>query len=164
MDNAMGSSMGSYALIPPYFKLLSSTNPGSVLGLETEIDNSGVERFKYLFFSLDACAKGYPWMRKVVVIDGTHLRGRYGGCLIAASAQDGNFQILPLAFASVNSENDEAYEFFLNKLTAIVPDKHDLVFVSDRHASIYNSIRKVRFLVTRINMIRSYSCYKATCV
>ncbi|CAE6236029.1 unnamed protein product [Arabidopsis arenosa] len=41
MDNAMGSAMGSYALIQPYFKLLLETNPNSLVALETEKDSSG---------------------------------------------------------------------------------------------------------------------------
>lgn len=45
----MGSAMGSYALIHPYFRLLMETNPNSFVSLETEADNQGVERFKYLF-------------------------------------------------------------------------------------------------------------------
>ena len=49
MDNAMGSAMGSYALIQPYFKLLLETNPNSLVAIDTENDNKGVERFKYLF-------------------------------------------------------------------------------------------------------------------
>jgi len=100
--------MGSFALIQPYFKLLMATNSNSITALETETDNTGVIRFKYLFFALHTSIKGYAYMRKVVVIDGTHLRGRYGGCLVAASAQDANFQVFPLAFGIVNSENDEA--------------------------------------------------------
>lgn len=143
LDNAMGTSMGSYALIAPYYELLLKTNPNSVVAMETERDSTGKERFKYLFFSLDACAKGYAYMRKVVVIDGTHLQGRFGGCLMAACAQDGNFQLFPLAFAIVNSENDDAWCWFLDHLTKIVPDEPELVFVSDRHASIYTAIRKV---------------------
>jgi len=143
MDNAMGSAMGSYALNQPYFKLLLETNPNSLVAMETEKDASGVERFKYLFFTLHACVLGYPYMRKVIVIDGTHLRGRYGGCLVAASAQDANFQIFPIAFGIVNSENDEAWTWFMTKLTEAIPDDPELVFMSDRHSSIYVSIRKV---------------------
>ncbi|KAG7564152.1 Zinc finger PMZ-type [Arabidopsis suecica] len=143
MDNAMGSAMGSYALIQPYFKLLLETNPNSPVAMETEKDNFGVERFKYLFFALHACVQGYAYMRKVIVIDGTHLRGRYGGCLIAASAQDANFQVFPIAFGIVNSENDETWTWFMTKLTEAIPDDPELVFVSDRHSSIYASIRKV---------------------
>ncbi|KAG7579067.1 Zinc finger PMZ-type [Arabidopsis thaliana x Arabidopsis arenosa] len=116
MDNAMGSAMGSYALIQPYFKLLLETNPNSLVAMETEKDNSGVERFKYLFFALHACVQG---------------------------AQDANFQVFPIAFGIVNSENDEAWTWFMTKLTEVIPDDPELVFVSDRHSSIYASIRKV---------------------
>ncbi|XP_024007910.1 uncharacterized protein LOC112083921 [Eutrema salsugineum] len=143
LDNALGGAAASFALVTPYFEKLLTTNPNSVVALETETSASGVVRFKYLFYSLDACAQGYRYMRKVIVIDATHLSGRYSGCLMAASAQDGNFQVFPLGFGIVNSENDDSWEWFLRKLTAIVPDEHDLVFVSDRHASIYASIRKV---------------------
>ena len=37
MDNAMGSAMGSFALIQPYFKLLMATNLDSITALETKL-------------------------------------------------------------------------------------------------------------------------------
>ena len=37
MDNAMGSAMGSFALIQPYFKLLMATNLDSITVLETKL-------------------------------------------------------------------------------------------------------------------------------
>lgn len=61
--------------------------------------------------------KGYKYMRKVVIIDGIHLKEKYAGCLIIACIQDGNRQIYPLAFAIVDSENDAAYEWFFWKVT-----------------------------------------------
>ncbi|EOA12338.1 hypothetical protein CARUB_v10007906mg, partial [Capsella rubella] len=131
MDNAMGSVMGSYALILPYFKLLLESNPGSLVYLETNKDGEGVERFKYIFFAIAASIKGFAFMRNVIVIDGIHLRGRYGGCLIAASAKDANFQVFLINFGIVNNKNDEAW----SKLWKMI--------VSDRHSSIYASIRKV---------------------
>lgn len=80
---------------------------------------------------------------QVIVIDGAHLRGNYGGCVITASAQDGNFQIFPVAFGIVDSENDRAWEWFLTMLRQILPNDPTVTFVSDRHSSIYSSLRKV---------------------
>ncbi|KAG7594240.1 Transposase MuDR plant [Arabidopsis thaliana x Arabidopsis arenosa] len=91
--------------------------------------------------SVDARGDFHKQASKAVI--GKLMRTRYGGCLVAASAQDANFQVFPLAFGIVNSENDEAWTWFMNKLTEVVPDEPDLVFISDRHASIYASIRKV---------------------
>lgn len=94
--NSHGQCDGiSYALIQPYFKLMLETNLNSIVSLESEADGKGVERFKYLLFSLHASMQGYAHTRKVVGIDVTHLKGRYGGCLIGASAQDTNFQVFP---------------------------------------------------------------------
>lgn len=52
-------------------------------------------------------------MRKVLVIDGANLHGRYLGCMLTASAEDGNFKICPHTFAIVDSENDKAWGGFL---------------------------------------------------
>ena len=63
---------------------------------------------------------------------------------MSACAQDGNFQNFPLAFAVVDSENDASWEWFLTQLKGFVFDSGHLVFVSDRHGSIYNAIGTVR--------------------
>ena len=99
-----------------------------------------------MLFALDTAVQGYSYMRKVIVIDGTHVRGRYGGCLIVASAQDANFKVFPIAFGIVNIENDDAWTWFMERLTDAIPDDPDLVFVLDRHSSIYASIQKVSYI------------------
>ncbi|RID68188.1 hypothetical protein BRARA_C00363 [Brassica rapa] len=107
------------------------------------VDEQGGTRFKYCFVAYGASVAGYAFMRKVVVVDGTSMKGKYGGCLLSAAAHDGNFQIFPLAFAVVDSENDNAWEWFFQKLSTFVSDCPELVFISDRHASIYTGLRKV---------------------
>ncbi|CAN6806033.1 unnamed protein product, partial [Brassica oleracea var. botrytis] len=46
------------------------------------------------------------------------------------------------AFAIVDSENDLSWEWFFQKLSAFVEGDESLVFVSDRHASIYKGLSK----------------------
>lgn len=143
MESANGSAAASFSLLPAYLHLLQVSNPGTVTGLKTELDVRGHQRFKYCFIAFGGSVRGFQFMRKVVIIDGTHLRGRYSGCLLTASAQDGNFQIFPLAFAIVDSENDNAWEWFFNYLKQFVTDHEELTFVSDRHSSIYAGLAKV---------------------
>lgn len=143
MEQAHGSMAGSYALIPAYLSLLQNANPGKICCLETVTNPFGGTRFKYCFVAYGASVSGFQYMRKVIVIDGTSMKGRYGGVLLSACAQDANFQIFPLAFAVVDSENDNSWEWFFEKLNSFVPDSTDLVFVSDRHTSIYNGLEKV---------------------
>lgn len=144
IDRGLGNTTDSYKLLPKYLEQLCYSNPGSVVAVETASDGSDVKRFKYCFLSFAASVKGYAYMRKVVVVDGTHLKGKYVGCLLTASAQDANYQIFPIAFAVVDGENDQAWTWFFSKLLDVVEDGHDLVFVSDRHQSIYAGLRKVR--------------------
>ncbi|KAL0717668.1 hypothetical protein Bca4012_066990 [Brassica carinata] len=69
------------------------------------------QRFKYMFLALGGSIEGFKHMRKVVIVDGTHLRGKFAGCLLTASAQDGNYQVFPLAVAVVDGENDKSWEW-----------------------------------------------------
>ncbi|KAG7584249.1 Zinc finger SWIM-type [Arabidopsis suecica] len=143
MDLAKGSPNGSYGILPSYLHMLSRENVGTVTDLHTEVDIDGDNRFKYCFVALGASVRGWKFMRNIVIIDGAHLRGKYAGCLLTASAQDGNFQIFPIAFGIVDGENDKAWEWFFTCLKKIIPDGENLTFVSDMHSSIYTGLGKV---------------------
>ncbi|XP_048591431.1 uncharacterized protein LOC106430297 [Brassica napus] len=108
LDFAKGYSGASFNLIPDYLKQLVQANPGTKTALHTEFEDGVGQRFKYLFISIGACIEGYRYLRKVVIVDGSHLRGKYAGCLLSACAQDGNYQVYPLAIAIVDGENDKA--------------------------------------------------------
>lgn len=143
MDQGIGNADASYLALPGYLKQLAIENPGSIVSTETTPAPDGAQRLKYLFLSYDASVQGYAYMRKVVIIDGTHLKGKFTGCLLTASAQDGKNHIFPIGFGVVDSENDESWTWFFHNLLSVVPDSEDLVFVSDRHNIIYSGIRKV---------------------
>lgn len=143
IDKAKGTSQSSYRQLPDYLHRLAAANPGTITKLLTEPVEGGASRFKYMFVAFGASVQGYAFMRKVVVVDGTHLKGKYAGCLLTASAQDGNYQIFPLAFAIVDSENDMSWEWFFKQLSVFVAGSEGLVFVSDRHTSIFKAVSKV---------------------
>ncbi|KAG7588709.1 MULE transposase domain [Arabidopsis suecica] len=143
ISSAQGIKENSYLLLPLYLHLLQLANPGTVYHLETKDDELGDERFKFAFVSLGASIQGLKFIRRVVVVDGTHLQGKYNGCLLTASGQDANFQVFPIAFAIVDSENHDSWTWFMEKLKDIVGDGHDLTIISDRHQSIYHA----KFLV-----------------
>ncbi|CAG7870257.1 unnamed protein product [Brassica rapa] len=143
LEYTKGNSRGSYNLLPDYLRELAQANPGTLAEIETEYKDNIGNMFKYLFLAMGASIMGFEYMRKVVVVDGTHLRGKYAGCLLTASAQDGNYQVFPLAISIVDGENDNSWEWFFKRLQAFVRNSNDIVFVSDRRASIYYGLAKV---------------------
>ncbi|XP_013589554.1 PREDICTED: uncharacterized protein LOC106297987 [Brassica oleracea var. oleracea] len=142
LEYAKGYSGGSYNLLPDYLRKLSEANPGTLADIKTKYKDNIGNMFKYMFLAMGASIMGFEYMRKVVVVDGTHLRGKYAGCLLTASAQDGNYQVFPLAIAIIDGENDNSWEWFFKKLQAFVPNTKNIVFVSDRYASIYYELAK----------------------
>ncbi|KAG7559206.1 MULE transposase domain [Arabidopsis thaliana x Arabidopsis arenosa] len=143
VENVRGDDMKSYRFLSTYLYLLKAANLGTITHLHSTPEADGEHRFKYVFVALGASIKGVKYMRKVVVVDGTQLVGRYKGVLLIACAQDGNFQIFPIAFGVVDGETDALWIWFFDKLAEIVPDSEDLMIVSDRHSSIYKGLSVV---------------------
>ncbi|XP_056848847.1 uncharacterized protein LOC130498990 [Raphanus sativus] len=136
LDLTHGNAEESFLNIADYFERLKATNPDTITAIETEIDDDGATRFLYAFLAFGASIKGFRRLRPVLIIDGTHLSGKYKGVLLTASSQDGNFQVFPLAFTVVDGETEEAWTWFLSKVERIIADANTLTIISDRHASI----------------------------
>ena len=134
-----GCPKKSYATLPSYCYMLQKMNPGTITRLLVDAK----DRFKYFFMAFGVSIRGFRYMRKVISIDGTHLKSEYKGHMLIATAQDGNFQIYPIAWGIVDSENNASWEWFLTNLRGQVPDTDDLVFVSDRHKSIESALAKI---------------------
>ncbi|KAK3184741.1 hypothetical protein Dsin_032027 [Dipteronia sinensis] len=82
-------------------------------------------------------------MGHVIAVDGTHLKGRFGGTMFVTTVQDGNEQVYPIAFGYGDSENNLSWEWFLDCLKGALCHIDDLVFISDRYSSIESGISKV---------------------
>lgn len=102
-SDVRGSSEESFHRLPSYLHMLKKMNPHTVTEIEVDEQN----QFKYLFFALGACIEGFQAMRKVIVIDGTHLKTLHGGVLIVAAAQDPDHHHYPIAFGVVDGEKNE---------------------------------------------------------
>ncbi|XP_024013369.1 uncharacterized protein LOC112087730 [Eutrema salsugineum] len=143
VNGLRGSDDDSYSKLPEYLYMLKLANPGSVADLETETDELDLLRFKYVFLSFAASILGFRRLRHIIVLDGTHLTGKFKGVLLTACGQDANFQVYPLAFGIVDSENDDSWKWFLTKLERILADSTNLSIISDRHRSILTAVKHV---------------------
>ncbi|XP_075492536.1 uncharacterized protein LOC142530597 [Primulina tabacum] len=122
LDKLLGSSEESYRIIPSYLYMIEQVNRGS----KTDLVTDSTSRFKYMFLAYRTCIDGFRRMRKVISVDGTFLKCKYRGCSLVATAQDGDFHQFPIAWAIVDSENDDSWTWFLQKLKEFINDDHNL--------------------------------------
>ncbi|XP_048624065.1 uncharacterized protein LOC106427815 [Brassica napus] len=87
---------------------ITETNPGSLT--YQHVDAAG--KFKYAFVAFGPSIRGFSLMRRVIAVDGTFLKGKFNGTLLAACAQDRNYHLYPLAFAVVDAENGASWKWF----------------------------------------------------
>ncbi|KAL6575452.1 hypothetical protein OROMI_012737 [Orobanche minor] len=124
------------AQVQSYFYMLEQSNPGSVVDLQT--DEAGA--FEYCFMSLAASIRGFKACRPVIVVDGTHLKGKYNGIIFVAATKDANEQIFPLAFGFGAKECDESWIWFLEQCRRTFGSPENLLIVSDQHVSMKNAL------------------------
>ena len=91
--------------MPSYLYKIEKDNPGTITKLEIDAQ----KWFKYLFiaFGTCTCIKGFLFMRRVIVVDGAHLSGKFKGVMLVAACQNGNRD------TSLQENSQIAMEFFI---------------------------------------------------
>ncbi|XP_016199295.1 uncharacterized protein LOC107640271 [Arachis ipaensis] len=96
----------------------------------------GVRVLHHVFWNFYLCIVVFRHCKPLVQVDGTHLYEKYKGALLVTVAQDGNQNIVPIAFAIVEGEMANMWEFFLTNLWRYVVTIDGVGIISDRHNSI----------------------------
>ncbi|KAH9694855.1 SWIM-type domain-containing protein [Citrus sinensis] len=109
----------------------------------THLQRDGDDNFLYYFVALGSSIKGFTqYIRPVIAVDGTHLKGLYRGSMFVATCLDGNNQLYLLSIGVMDSENNDAWEWFMTKLHGVIGDRPELVFISDRCTAIKRAVLK----------------------
>ena len=136
----------SYAELPIWLNHMQQFSPGSFYKILTDdyiVGNSvarDVRKFCRVFWTFKQCGDAFKHCKPIIQVDGTHLYGRYKGTLLIATTQDGNGNVLPLAFAIVEGETLLAWSWFLSHLRVHVTDKQGICLISYRHRSIKSAV------------------------
>jgi hypothetical protein len=70
---------------------------------------------------------------------------KYKGTILTVVAADGNNQLLPLAIAFAEGENDDSWYWFLERLKQmVVGDVSDVCVIHDRHKGILQAISDIK--------------------
>ncbi|XP_057720103.1 uncharacterized protein LOC130934561 [Arachis stenosperma] len=104
----------SYNKVPKLLQALQSCFPDTICDLPVKLYYEGhlmvrdCCMFDKVFWAFLSCFEAFKHCKPFVSVDNTYLYGKYGGVLLIAVAEDGNSNILQIAFAIVESENTES--------------------------------------------------------
>src|SRR5579859_5684114 len=147
IKNINGTHEESYSKLPKYCEDLVNTNPGTVAFIESTDES----KFKRMFVSFGASLSGFTYCHPLLGLDGTHLKSKYIGILLAATGVDVMGQLFPLAFAVVDAENDSNWLWFLDTLCKSIITPHapgflendNFVLLSDHQKDLIDGIGTV---------------------
>ncbi|GAA0162046.1 hypothetical protein LIER_43592 [Lithospermum erythrorhizon] len=104
------------------------TNPATKYFVKTIFNEEGQPVFQRWYLCWTGCRSGFSdGCRKLIGVDGFHLKNNYGGQLLDAIAIDPNNNIFPITYVVVEVENKQSYEWFLNHLADDVGIKSRIV-------------------------------------
>ncbi|XP_057746327.1 uncharacterized protein LOC130965576 [Arachis stenosperma] len=138
----------SYQTLPIWMKAMTVKMSGSRVQIKTlpvyrESENvQGVRVLHRIFWGFYTCIAAFRHCKPPVQVDGMHLYRKYKGALLVVVAQDGNQNIVPIAFAIVKGETADALDFFLTNLRRYVVTIDSVSIISDRHTSIDAAIAR----------------------
>lgn len=139
-EQLQGSYKEAYSQLPLFCEKIMETNPGSLATFTTKEDSS----FHCLFVSFHASLHGFQQgCRPLLFLDSMPVKSKYQGMLLAATAVDAEDDVFPVAFAVVDSETDENWDWFLVQLKSALSTSVPITFVADRLKGLRESIAEV---------------------
>ncbi|KAK4384168.1 hypothetical protein Sango_3085700 [Sesamum angolense] len=140
-----GSPEWQYSRLWDYSEEIRKTNPGSTVIVGTE-QVDGEERFSRFYVCFGALKAGFKaGCRPIIGVDGCHLKGPNGGILLTAIGVDPNNNLFPIAYAVVNKECRETWEWFLIVLKhdLNIIREHEYTFMSDKQKGLMQAFEEV---------------------
>ncbi|KAG9444653.1 hypothetical protein H6P81_015993 [Aristolochia fimbriata] len=130
-----------------FLKAIKDTNRGTKYKMITTDDGvreGNFVRFDRVFWAFGPAIHGFQFCRPFISVDGTHLYGKYKGCLLIATSFDGDNRLFLLAFALVETENIDTWTWFISCLVRqVVRGRSSMCIIFDRHSGIIRAVRDV---------------------
>ncbi|XP_077232283.1 uncharacterized protein LOC143868230 [Tasmannia lanceolata] len=131
-----GNAEASYRILPAYAHEMVRINHGCIMHVcrSRDLWPNGDDKFGPLLFSFAPTIRAFNTIRPLVLVDGTHLRGKYRGIPLAATGIDGNGGLFPLAFIVVEGESYKTWLWFLLlfRHTMMSAERNIITIVSGR--------------------------------
>ena len=124
-----------FARLKDYAAEIVESNPGSSVEVDTFQNDEGQDVFNRIYICSDALRNTWKEScRPLIGLDGCFLKERIKGQLLVALGRDANNAIYPIAWAVVKVENNENWQWFMQKLKVDLDlkDGDNYIAVSDR--------------------------------
>ncbi|KAJ9538843.1 hypothetical protein OSB04_031576 [Centaurea solstitialis] len=125
-----------YGLLRAYGDELLRSNPGSTVKLGVTTNPNDQVYFDRFYVCLHGLKEGWKkGCRRIIALDGCFLKTVCQGELLSAIGRDGYNHIFPVAWAVVNVENKDNWEWFIRLLgeDLDIPHGVGLTLISDQH-------------------------------
>ncbi|GLT90803.1 hypothetical protein SLE2022_087200 [Rubroshorea leprosula] len=144
MTQLEGSYVDEYKYLKSYAKVLRESHPeNTVVVTATETSSSETRTFHRMYICLHSLKQGWKdGCRRFFGVDGCFLKGICKGIMLSAVGKDGNNQMFPIAWAVVESECLESWQWFfeLLKTDLDLGSGAGLTVMSDEHQAIISTI------------------------
>ncbi|XP_028065307.1 uncharacterized protein LOC114268351 [Camellia sinensis] len=146
---AFGDWDESYRRLPRYMVALQAFNPGIVVMWDMipklQSTSIGTEMYmNYVFWAFKPAIEGFKYYRPVICIDGTHLYGKYEGKIVAATVVTAADKIIPFAFAVVDNEIIDSWDWFITlRRRHVCRDQEGVTLISDRYTTLLSVVSRI---------------------
>lgn len=143
MDQIYGPWDKSFDNLFRFKAQIEESSPGSFVIIDHHTINNKI-RFNRLFFALKACVDGFlRGCRPYLAVDSTFLNGRFRGQLCVACAVDGHNWMYPVAVGVIDSETNENWVWFMERLKEVIGSPDGLTFCTDCGQAVMNGVTEV---------------------
>ena len=144
-ENILGKHEAEYGQLFAYGNEVKKQMPTSTIKIMSEDAGVGEEgrRFKRCYVCLGPLKEGFlDGCRPIIGLDGCHLRGPLRGILLTAVGTDPNDGMYPLAWAQVEAENNDSWDWFIGLLKQDLGMENEATytFISDRQKGLVNAL------------------------
>ncbi|XP_009605687.2 uncharacterized protein LOC107802797 [Nicotiana tabacum] len=155
-----GDINAQYKVLWNYCNEIRRTNPNTSVYMkfvENEVPDKP-KRFQRIYICFSSCKEGFKsGCRRIIGVDGCWLKGPiYGTQLLTAVGLDPNNNIFPIAYAIVEKERKESWEWFLNylKLDLDIDNYGTWTFMSDKQKGLIKAFNEVLPYVSHLFCVR----------
>nr|XP_034604918.1 uncharacterized protein LOC117864969 [Setaria viridis] len=95
----------------------------------------------HVFWSFAQTEHAFQFCQPIVLVDGTFVTGKYRGTLMMVAAVDPEDQIVPMAFALAEGENNESWSWFMRLLCVqVLGPSRTVCLILNHHPGILNAV------------------------